>query len=113
MRKVTAASGENGPHVSIGGVSDSTPRPSYYDIKVRTGSGATFTLSVHNGQKVNDVHKQISKLHSDGECPLYAIRLIHRSKVLSMHGDALLGTFDIADGDTMQLVVVSRQKSRT
>lgn len=93
--------------VSFGGESVA-PRSSFFDIQVQTGSGGQFPLSVHSGLKVNDVHMRISKMQGERECPLYAIRLIHRSKVLSHRPDEPLSSFDIAEGDVLQLVVVRR-----
>jgi hypothetical protein len=78
----------------------------YFSVKVRAGNGTMFSLNVHEKLKVDDVHKQIARKLGEAECPLYALRLIYKSKVLSHRPDELLGDFGIAEGEMLQLVVV-------
>ena len=85
---------------------------------VRTGSGSTFKIEVHDNLTVNALHAKISKLLGPVECPLYAIRLVYKSKVLSMSPESSLSSFGIERyGDpadhVLQLVVVRAAARRT
>lgn len=110
------SSSSGGGSVSIaglaGGLSSAVDHTiEYFNVRVRTGNGVEFSLSIHSKLKVNDLHKQITKRLGEADCPLYAIRLIYKSKVLSHKPDEPVETFGIAEGDLLLLVVV-RARSR-
>jgi hypothetical protein len=83
-----------------------------FEVNVRAGNGMTFKVSVAENMKINDLHSQISRLLGEGECPVYAIRLIYKTKVLSHSPSDRLRDFGIVPpgaGDPkpqLQLVVV-------
>lgn len=42
----------------------------------------------------------------EANCPIYAIRVVHKAKVLSHHAESTLGDIGIESGDLLLLVVV-------
>jgi len=83
-----------------------------FEVNVRAGNGMTFKVSVAENMKINDLHSQISRLLGEGECPVYAIRLIYKTKVLSHSPSDRLRDFGIVPPGAsdpkpqLQLVVV-------
>ena len=100
----SSASGER-KSVTIEG-DEAVPPADYFDVRIQTGSGTQFTLSVHDGLKVKDMHKLIAKHQGEFECPASAIRLIRGAKVMSHRAEEPISAFEVAPGDLLQMVVV-------
>ena len=100
----TSSSSDERKSVTIEG-GEAAPHFDYFDVRIQTGSGTQFTLSVHDGLKVNDVHKLISKHLGEYEHPSAAIRLIRGAKVMSHRAQEPISAFEIAAGDLLQMVV--------
>ena len=77
-----------------------------FEVGVRSGNGSNFKVVVHEQLTVEHLHAKISRLLGPVECPLYAIRLIYKTRVLSHRPDETLAAFGIAAGAQLQLVVV-------
>ena len=84
-------------------------RPDAFTVTLRRGNGQTLSLAVYPEQTVDQLHQQISLAFGPG-LPSYAIRLIFKSKVMSMYGSQTVGSFGLAEGDTLQLVVVRARR---
>lgn len=91
--------------VTIDG-SEAVPHADYFDVRIQTGSGTQFSLSVHDALKVNDVHKMIAKRLGEFDCPASAIRLIRGAKVMSHRAEEPISAFEVSPGDLLQMVVV-------
>ena len=87
-------------------------RPDAFTVTLRRGNGQTLPLSVYPEQTVDQLHQQISFALGPG-LPAYAIRLIFKSKVISMYGSQTVGSFGVAEGDILQLVVVRPRRPHT
>ena len=70
------------------------------------GDGTQFPLSIHKELKVHEVHKLISLARGEKECPAYAIRLVRGAKVMSHRPNETIGTFGVAAGDMIHMVLV-------
>ena len=100
---------------SVGGAAaaepEPEPEPEYtFEVTVRSGNGTTFQTEVHDNLKVSDLHSQVARALGADECPLYAARLIYKTKVLSSKMDEPISTFGLDAGSHLQLVVVSAHR---
>lgn len=77
-----------------------------FRIELSRGDGSTFIMKCHHAQSISDLHARISKALGRRDVPQYAIRLIYKAKVLSNHPESTLGSYGVADGDTINLCVV-------
>ena len=77
-----------------------------FTIELIQGDGQTFSMRVHDAMSVAEVHKKISTALGPARCPMYAIRLIYKAKVLSHDPSATLGSFSVSEGEQLRLVVV-------
>jgi len=85
---------------------DDLPAGERISITLRQGDGSTIAVSVHPDQTITQVHTQISRALGAHSYPAYALRLIFKARVLSMHGENTIRSFDIHEGDIIQMVVV-------
>jgi len=77
-----------------------------FSITLMRGDGISFQLRCHAEQSIGELHTQISESLGPQDCPKYAIRLIHRVKVLSLTESATLSSFGVAEGEVVHLLIV-------
>lgn len=82
------------------------PGEDTFVVQIKSGSGDIFEQIVHGNLTVDDLHRRISSTLGAANCPMYAIRLIHKKRVLSIRPEEILSAFGVAQGDTLLLVIV-------
>lgn len=75
-------------------------------LTLKQGDGSTFAINVPLDHTISQMHTLISRRMGPSRYPSYALRLIFKAKVLTMHAEQTVRSFDLTDGDTIQLVVV-------
>jgi hypothetical protein len=94
------------------GAWNNPPNANVFQLKLRQGNGSTFALPVFAELTVGELMERISRHLGTLSVPLYSIRLIHKTTVLSLHAESTLGSFSINEDDTLMLVVVRHRLPR-